>query len=529
MEIDGSRRPYSKGQLIALCGGLVRDEFTGRLEIYHHHTSRVLMLIGGELVGMASDLSAESIEHQLLLDEVVTKGDISRVNGKSRHEGRTGDEMRVEEALLRRRRLSNVDLATTNQRRIEATMVAVFGLDGAEYSLFPHDKIGKVDGVGIQDGLVSTQSLLSAFWRPATRASEWIMGEVSKFQGPLSPSVGFEQAILDLEGVSFPLDRFRESMGRQPSVEELYLDFSQETSLFPLLWLLVNYGAITTNESVKLPKTERAEELPESGLGMQGSSQRSLEEWERLITETYEERVTLDCYGFIGSQPSATREEVDLACKDMLREFKPALMVQSMSEESFDKLDKLLIGVKNVWGTLADSVLRKEYDANLASGVKYRVACVPGAVPIEVQSNKSELNHVEAAPLSDRLKEALDKVGLGLFEEALPLLDRERLQNPNSAAVLTGIARSHFGLGRIDDSLDFFNLALVFSPSDYRGLRGVAEVHLRSENLDDALESLKALEEVHPLDEWVQAEIAKFDSKNNSEKRSLFSWGRKRK
>jgi hypothetical protein len=230
MDTEGSRRPYSKGELIALCGGLVRDKFSGKLEVYHQHTTRVVMLMDGDLVGMISDLSTESIERQLLLDELVTQGDISRVTGKSRHEGRTGDEMRVEEGLLRRRRLSRVDLVLSNHRRIEIAMGAVFGLDGAEYCLFPNDKLGKVSGVGVEDGLVSAQPLLSAFWRPATRASEWVMGEVTKFKGALIPTADFEQALSDLEEVDFPLDKFREAMSQQPTVEALYLEFVHEST-----------------------------------------------------------------------------------------------------------------------------------------------------------------------------------------------------------------------------------------------------------------------------------------------------------
>ena len=529
MEPEGPRIPYSKGGLLALCGGLVRRKFTGRFEVYHQQTTRVLMLIEGELAGMVSDLSAETIERQLLLDEVITKGEISRITGKNRHEGRLGDEIRIEEGLLQRRRLSPVELATANHRRIEMTMGVVFALDGAEYSLFPHNEIGKVHGIGIQDGLVSTQPLLSVFWRPVTRASEWIMGEVSQFKGPLIPTVDFDQAVSCLEGIDFPLGMFHKAMAKRPSVEALYLEFSQEASLFPLIWILVKYGALSIGGGVDQKIEVEKAEPPGRGLGMQGASQRSLIEWERLIADTYNARAGLGCYGFIGSQPTDSREKVDSDCKKMLKELKPALMVQSMSEESFDKLDKLLIGVKNAWRTLSDSALRKQYDASLAAGNKFRVALVPGAEPIKTVPDKPTSHTVETSPMSKRLKEALGLVDRGLFEYALPLLESERLKHPNSAAVLTGIARSHFGLGRIEDSLDFFNLALVFSPSDYRAMRGVAEVQLHEDNLEEAHRSLKLLADTHPLDEWVLEQLSNLRKSERGEKRSFFSWGRKKK
>jgi tetratricopeptide (TPR) repeat protein len=529
MEHEGPRIPYSKGELLALCGGLVRQEFTGRLEVYHQQTTRVLMLIDGELAGMVSDLSAETIERQLLLDEVITKGDISRVNGKSRHEGRSGDEMRIEERLLRRRRISKVDLATANHRRMEAAVGVVFALDGAEYSLFPHDEIGKVKGIGIQDGLVSTQPLLSVFWRAATRASEWIMGEVAQFKGPLVPAGDFIDTISCLEGIEFPLGKFREAMAKQPSVEELYLEFAQEASLFPMIWILEKFGAISVGGGAEQRIEVEEATVPSEGLGMQGASQRTLVEWESLIDEIFSSRAGLGCYGFIGSKETDSREKIDSDCKKMLRDLKPALMVQSMSEESFDKLDKLLIGVKNVWLTLSDSALRKNYDASLANGTKFQVAFVPGAEPIKVTIGSEVSQAIETSPMSKRLKKALDLVNRGLFDNALPLLESERLQSPNSAAVLTGIARSHLGLGRVEDSLDFFNLALVFSPSDYRALRGVAEVQLRENNLEEAHKSLKVLADTHPLDEWVTKQLADLKVAEKGEKRSLFSWGRKRK
>jgi len=529
VEFDGLRRPYSKGDFISLCGGLVRNGFTGTLEVYHQRTTRVLMLIGGDLVGMVSDLSADAIENQLLLDEVVTKAEISSVNGKNRHEGRSGHELRVEERLLRRRCLSRQELSNSNYRRIEAAVGIIFELDGAEYALFPNEKLGSLGGVGIEEGLVSKRSLLSLFWRPATRASEWIMGEVTKFEGQLSPTDTFDKAISDLGGVSFPLERFRGVMGKCPSVESVYLEFPQEAALFPMLWLLVKYGAISTGEVSDVAEVDEQPANVDKGVGMQGASQRTLEEWESLISLTYDERMGLGCYGFINSHPSATREEVDTACKDMLRELKPALMVQSMPEETFDKLDKLLIGVKNVWRTLSDASLRREYDSDLEAGYNYKVVCVPGAVPVKLGKAEKQSAGIETSPLSERLKAALNLVERSQYSKALPMLESERLRDPNSAAVLTGIARCHLGVGRVEDSLDFFNLALVFNPSDYRALRGIAEVNLVNEDLEAAHQALQVLEEVHPLDEWVQSQLSKFRTSNKKDKRSIFSWGRKRK
>jgi hypothetical protein len=526
---------HNRGSYTALLFALKRGGHSGTLTVKYGRRKRELLFIVGEPVLYRSDLSEDAVDRTLVSSGLVPADRVRWIVDK------LGPDESVETALIMSGAISEEKLSEHKLQRLPIGIGSPFVWRSGDWSFSP---LAGFSSDNFDPSLLPSSSGLKSLWKVIRKemATNDVMMEItSGNKGGLSMSPD-SKALLGAVDPAGPLNQIADAIGDGCSVEALFGKIPDTSGdLFKLLWML-EAGGVVLRENVSdngqlddqlnnmsesggsssvatAPSKDKGSEKSTQRVAVQDSGGTPEKAVKNGVTEVHSAKMGSDFYTFLGIDQSATRREVDRACKSMAKKWRPVEGDKNLSEEQAVQVKELLAGVQLVWRTLTDPKHKKEYDRRLEAGRAPKVEVNLGrrstVKPKDIKPSPVEEN--KPAPVEEKGDEAARGIATLIeskkYSEAQSVLEDSRVDNPCDPFILASLGWVNWMIldenpsSSSEDPIEFIDLALTFDSRNMLALEYKAKILLSKGANSQARAVLKRLLTVEPRAQWAKTAL----------------------
>ena len=524
---------FSRQTYINLIQALQSVGRSGVLTISMGRSQKKFFFVRGIPVGYDTNVPEELLEKTILQEALIGKQQIDWI---SQHLGK--DES-FADALLKSGLLKPEVLKEHENNRLKHGLSSSFRWKRGKWKF---ETQLAIEGEAIDPSILPQNHTLSSLWKGVQKHLS--TQDIFSLIGPLrkEPKLKAQRSLQALFPDFSQQDLLKEvdsSLQQGIPLEELvtkvsskWADFTNNGDIFKLIWLFHESGLLGKTENnnaleqtIKNINPSQPREDAPSATGTTSRRERRRRRPRReqqeakidtsaTIIEEWNKRMGTDFYQYLQISDKSTYKQISVSCRKLIIHWRTIEKQPDLTDEAKKKLKELLEGVRMVHNTLTKPDLREEYDKRKRNGRAPKVELIKGG------SQKNLQNAPPPVETPEPLHPGLQMINEGKFKEAIPILDKARMEEGNNPDFYAALGWAHWKAEKNRKKADeYLYLAIQFDRRHINAHTYWSKVNLAVNNSDLAGQLLNNLLKLDPNNAWAKKELASIKSNEESPKK----------